>query len=73
MASASQVRIPSRTAEGKHTPRFIIEFLSGATGKWRRSMNESWTGYFATREAAQSSLTSGVHDFYGLTYRVRQK
>ena len=62
----------SRTAEGKHTTRFIIEFKYG--NDWVRSINDGLTGHFPTREAAQAALDpeKGLAS-EGLTYRVRQK
>ena len=61
----------SRTAEGKHTTRFIIE-VSGDEGIWLRSGNDGLTGHFPTREAAQSALDAGDKS-EGLVYRIRQK
>ena len=62
----------SRTAEGKHTTRFIIEVQYGNDGIWERSDNDGLTGHFPTREAAQSALDTGYKS-KGLIYRVRQK
>jgi hypothetical protein len=74
MASASQVRIPSRTAEGKHTPRFIIEVYMEASQRWVRSSNDGITGYFATRDDAQFALSHTLgYASTDLKYRVRQK
>ena len=63
----------SRTPEGKHTKRFIIEVKIPSLGnKFTRSSNFGHTGFFETREAAQSALTpESTAD--GFTYRVRQK
>jgi len=74
MASATVARIPSRTAEGKHTKRFIIEVQSSSTGKWHRSVNDGLTGYFATREEALAAIdpNEGLASSI-LAYRVRQK
>ena len=74
MASASQVRIPSRTAEGKHTKRFIVEVHSVRLNTWQRSGKYGLTGYFATREEAQDAINpaNGLASGF-LTYRVRQK
>lgn len=60
----------SRTAEGKHTTRFIIEVRYG--NDWVRSINDGLTGHFPTREAAQSALGAGDKT-EGLNYRIRQK
>ena len=50
----------SRTAEGKHTTRFIIEVQGVEDGIWVRSGNDGLTGHFPTREAAQSALDTGT-------------
>ena len=62
----------SRTAEGKHTTRFIIELK--IFNKFVRSANDGLRGFFATREEAQAALDpeKGLAS-EGLTYRVRQK
>ena len=63
----------SRTAEGKHTTRFIIEVrYYGNDGIWVRSGNDGLTGHFPTREAAQSALDTGDKS-EDLVYRIRQK
>ena len=64
----------SRTAEGKHTTRFIIEVQGGDDGIWVRSVNDGLTGHFPTRKAAQAALDpeKGLAS-EGVTYRVRQK
>ena len=62
----------SRTPEGKHTTRFIIEVQGGDDGIWVRSVNDGLTGHFPTREAAQSALDTGDKS-EGLVYRIRQK
>jgi hypothetical protein len=61
----------SRTAEGKHTKRFIIE-VEHLSGEWQRSINEGLQGFYSTREAAQAALTVGTKS-ENLTYRIRQK
>jgi hypothetical protein len=66
----------SRTAEGKHTPRFIVEYASGpeaCSGQiWRHSHNSGHEGFFETREDAQAALTpASIAD--GFKYRIRQK
>ena len=60
----------SRTAEGKHTTRFIIEVRYG--NDWVRSINDGLTGHFPTREAAQAALDTG-DKAKCLVYRIRQK
>ena len=62
----------SRTLEGKHTKRFIIEYRF--LGKWNRSANDGLEGFFATREEAQAAIdpTKGLISDT-LDYRVRQK
>ena len=67
---ASTAQVPSRTADGKHPKRFIIEVL--ITGRFSRSGNHGLTGYFATRKEAQAVLASGRYNGPDLTYRVRQ-
>ena len=62
----------SRTADGKHTTRFIIEVQGVEDGIWVRSGNDGLTGHFPTREAAQSALDTGYKS-EGLVYRIRQK
>ena len=62
----------SRTAEGKHTTRFIIEVQYVNDGIWVRSGNDGLTGHFPTREAAQSALDTGGKS-EGPVYRIRQK
>ena len=64
----------SRTLEGKHTKRFIIEFKNMIDGKWSRSQNDGLQGFFATREEAQAAIYPAkglISDT--LEYRVRQK
>ena len=62
----------SRTADGKHTKSFIIQYKSPYDNKWINSINGGHTGFFLTREAAQAALTpeSTADEF---KYRVRQK
>lgn len=62
----------SRTAEGKHTKRFIIMVKS--VGDYSRSGNDGLRGFFATKEEAQAALDpqKGLIS-EGLTYKVRQK
>ena len=64
----------SRTAEGKHTTRFIVEVQVGKDSVWVRSANDGLTGHFPTRKAAQAALDpeKGLAS-EGVTYRVRQK
>jgi len=63
----------SRTADGKHTKRFIIEYFSGGYyGKWIRSGNMGHSKAFASKEEAQAALTpESTAD--GFKYRIRQK
>ena len=64
----------SRTLEGKHTKRFIIEYKNLLNGKWQRSGNDGLGGFFATREEAQAAIDPAkelISDT--LVYRVRQK
>ena len=66
----------SRTLEGKHTKRFIIEYKDPVygNGKWNRSENDGLEGFFATREEAQAAIDPAkglISDT--LDYRVRQK
>lgn len=58
----------SRTFEGKHTTRFIIE-VKEANGKYSRSC--FLNNFYQTREEAQAVIdTKGDRS---ITYRVRQK
>ena len=57
----------SRTFEGKHTTRFIIE-LKGGDGKWIRSM--FLKAHYPTRDEAQAATAKGDPK---ITYRVRMK
>jgi hypothetical protein len=59
----------SRTADGKHTKRFIVELK--VDGGWIRSGNAGLTGFFPTREEAQAAVLE--HGSGGVTYKVRQK
>jgi hypothetical protein len=65
--------VKSRTAEGKHTKRFIVEF-SYNDGTWQRSGNTGISGFFPTREEAEEAIKP-KHDNISHTfqYRVRQK
>lgn len=58
----------SRTADGKHTARFIILVKEG-DGVYSRSsvIEES----FPTRDAAQSAITA--RGLLGVEYKIRQK
>lgn len=64
----------SRTADGKHTKRFIIEVKYAAGNGYFRSTNTGTSGFFATKEEAQEALKP-EHGYVseGLTYRIRQK
>jgi hypothetical protein len=60
---------------GTHAKRFIIEVkANNADGKavWLRSGNLGLTGFFATREEANTALANGSRG-EALEYRVRQK
>jgi hypothetical protein len=76
-ASESTMSISNqrRTTMKAHEKRFIIEVGNGAIGsnrKWSRSGNAGLTGFFATREEAQTALAKGEKsEVY--PYRVRQK
>jgi hypothetical protein len=59
----------SRTAEGKHTPRFIVQYTT-ERGTYR-SGNERLSGSFDTRKAAQAAIAT--YGSQGLDYKVRQK
>lgn len=62
----------SRTEDGKHTKRFIIEYFSPVINEYRHSGNDGHEGFFETREAAQAALTpESTND--GFKYRIRQK
>lgn len=61
----------SRTAEGKHTKRFIVLMLLPASKTWQRSGNDVISGFFATREAAQAAVEA--RGSRGITYKIRQK
>ena len=71
MASASAVRIPSRTAEGKHTPRFII--LKKAKGDEEFTRSYNYHDYYSTREAANAAAIEATLNFPEVEYKVRQK
>ena len=62
----------SRTAEGKHTTRFIIE-IKGEGGKWTRSAAPN--DFYTTREDAQAAIANHIASGsgVGLKFRVRQK
>jgi hypothetical protein len=59
----------SRTFEGKHTTRFIIE-VKGESGIWNRSYVHN--KFYATRELANIALSAG-EKMVALKYRVRMK
>lgn len=65
----------SRTAEGKHTPRFIIlaNVGSESESEWMRSLNLGLSGFFATRELAQTALDTPGFKSLGVKYKIRQK
>jgi hypothetical protein len=64
----------SRTAEGKHTKRFIVLVQDTETKKWERSINDGLTEAFATREEALAAIDPSK-GLVGTTrpYKVRQK
>lgn len=57
----------SRTADGKHTARFIV--LIKTMAGYERSF--SIPEYFPTRDAAQTAITT--RGLFGVEYKVRQK
>jgi len=63
----------SRTFEGKHTTRFIIEIKSDADGKYFRSL--ALNGFYATREEGQVAILNHIANGggVGLKFRVRMK
>jgi hypothetical protein len=61
----------SRTADGKHTKRFIVEYFDDLDNTWVRSGNTGISGAFATREEAQAAMVASRSDL--LKYHVRQK
>lgn len=61
----------SRTADGKHTKRFIVLVKDDFYGKYIRSGNDVIEGFFATKEEALKAVK--LHGSAGLTYKVRQK
>jgi hypothetical protein len=66
----------SRTAEGKHTKRFIVEVFHTVFNTWKRSRNDVVSGFFPTRKEAQAAIDSGLYTgrtLKYLKYRVRQK
>jgi hypothetical protein len=58
----------SRTFEGKHTTRFIIE-IKDVEGKYFRS--HQLNGFYPTRAEAQAAIDEQGNK--AITYRVRQK
>jgi hypothetical protein len=59
----------SRTPEGKHTKRFIIERqLGDGSGRYTRSGD--YPSFYETKGAAQEVIKANTN---GCTYRVRQK
>lgn len=64
----------SRTSEGKHSTRFIIEVKDDTLNKFFRTGREGISGFYSTREEAADAINIGKgFDPQGMTYRVRQK
>lgn len=61
----------SRTPEGKHTPRFIVQYKSELDKTTYRSGNSGLSGHFPTRELAQAAIKEFGSE--GINYTVRQK
>lgn len=61
----------SRTADGKHTKRFIVLVKADFENKYSRSSNNVIEGFFATKEKALKAVK--LYGSTGLTYKVRQK
>ena len=61
----------SRTAEGKHTTRFIVLTKGYAGLAWTRSI--SMPGFYATKEEAQNAISGKQNWFPGVQFKVRQK
>ena len=61
----------SRTADGKHTKRFIVLVNAGGDGKYIRSSNNVIEGFFPTKKEALKAVK--LHGSAGLKYKVRQK
>jgi hypothetical protein len=62
----------SRTAEGKHTKRYIV-LVAGEDKQYVRSGNPGLDGFFTTKEEAQKVLDASPNKSQGLTYKIRQK
>ena len=58
----------SRTAKGKHTPRFIVQYTTEFTYP---CLFGALSGFFATRKEAQAAIAT--YGSQGIDYKVRQK
>ncbi len=61
----------SRTADGKHTKRFIVLKKSESDDKFVRSI--SVPQYFETKELAQAAIDGIRTQYPDVEYKVRQK
>ena len=61
----------SRTAEGKHTKRFIILVLNPFDNNFVRSYG--LPGFYSTKEEAQAAISVHAPKFPDVLYKVRQK
>lgn len=58
----------SRTEDGKHTPRFIVEIVNTDNKRYRSGAVPK---AFATRAEAQAAVDA--NGIPGVTYKIRQK
>ena len=63
----------SRTADGKHTKRFIVLVNSDSDGKYIRSGNNVIEGFFPTKKEALKAVKLHGSAGLGLKYKVIQK
>lgn len=61
----------SRTAEGKHTTRFIILRKNASDTTFTRSV--SLPGFYATKELAQAAIDATASNYPDVQFKVRQK
>jgi hypothetical protein len=61
----------SRTAEGKHTKRFIV--LKKGTSDTDFTRSVSLPGFYGTRELAQAAIDANAVNYPNVQYKVRQK
>ena len=61
----------SRTADGKHTKRFIILRKGSCDEKFTRSI--AFPYFYETKELAQSAIAAMQARCPGIHYKVRQK